>query len=88
MIIISLVIISTLIITIVLTITGTYGLEASFRNAIFTVLSIMGTSGFVTSDYMMWPGGFMVYYFYANVCRWQHRFYRRWDKGCKAYAFT
>jgi trk system potassium uptake protein TrkH len=51
-----LVIISTLIITVVLTITGTYGLEASFRNAIFTVLSIMGTSGFVTSDYMMWPG--------------------------------
>jgi Trk-type K+ transport system membrane component len=27
-----------------------------FWRAIFTVLSIMGTSGFVTSDYMMWPG--------------------------------
>lgn len=30
-------------------------LEASFRNALFTVVSILTTTGFVTADYLLWP---------------------------------
>lgn len=30
-------------------------LESSFRNAIFTVVSILTTTGFVTVDYSLWP---------------------------------
>ena len=29
--------------------------EASFRNALFTVVSILTTTGFVTTDYSLWP---------------------------------
>ena len=31
------------------------GIEQAFRNALFQVVSIMTTTGFVTVDYMLWP---------------------------------
>lgn len=46
----------TLIITVTLIITRTSGVELSFRQAIFTVVSILTTTGFVMDDYLMWPG--------------------------------
>lgn len=46
----------TLIITIALFVTRTSGVELSFRQAIFTVISIITTTGFVTADYLLWPG--------------------------------
>lgn len=32
------------------------GAEKAFRNALFTVVSILTTTGFVTADYYIWPG--------------------------------
>ncbi len=32
------------------------GAEKAFRNALFTVVSILTTTGFVTTDYYIWPG--------------------------------
>lgn len=45
-----------LLITIVLVINGSFGIEESFRNSLFQVVSIVTTTGFVTSDYLIWPG--------------------------------
>ena len=36
-------------------ITENYGIEKSFRDAMFQVVSIITTTGFATSDYMLWP---------------------------------
>jgi trk system potassium uptake protein TrkH len=35
--------------------TGGSGAEQSFRDSIFTVVSVMTTTGFVTADYLKWP---------------------------------
>ncbi|HKJ78773.1 MAG TPA: potassium transporter TrkG [Prolixibacteraceae bacterium] len=45
----------TLIVFIGLLITRTMGFEASFRNALFQVVSIITTTGYVTDDYLLWP---------------------------------
>lgn len=45
-----------LLIAIVLVINGSFGIEESFRNSLFQVVSIVTTTGFVTSDYLIWPG--------------------------------
>lgn len=47
---------STAVITIALIATDVSGIERSFRDALFTVVSIITTTGFVTADYMIWPG--------------------------------
>lgn len=36
---------------------GTGGLEGAFRDALFQVVSIATTTGFVTHDYELWPAG-------------------------------
>lgn len=45
----------TLVIFIGLLITTQLGLEQAFRDALFQVVSIMTTTGFATSDYLLWP---------------------------------
>ncbi|MEZ5084367.1 MAG: potassium transporter TrkG [Bacteroidales bacterium] len=45
-----------LLIAIALGFYGTFGIEESFRNSLFQVVSIVTTTGFVTSDYLVWPG--------------------------------
>lgn len=46
----------TVIITVSLYFSRTSGVELSFRDALFTVVSILTTTGFVTADYLVWPG--------------------------------
>jgi trk system potassium uptake protein TrkH len=50
------ILITTVIITLSLTFIGNTGLEKGFRDSIFTVVSIITTTGFVTADYLYWPG--------------------------------
>ena len=40
----------------ILAVNGGSGVETHFREALFQVVSIVTTTGFVTSDYLMWPG--------------------------------
>lgn len=47
---------ATLIIAATLTFSGQGGIEKSFRDSIFTVVSIITTTGFITADYLIWPG--------------------------------
>jgi len=47
--------ISTFIITVGLVVFGKDTLEENFRNALFTVSSILTTTGFVTANYLSWP---------------------------------
>lgn len=47
---------ATVIIAATLTLTGQSGIEKSFRDSIFTVASIITTTGFITADYLIWPG--------------------------------
>lgn len=44
----------TILVTIVLVITANYTVENSFRNALFQVVSLITTTGFVTADYLSW----------------------------------
>lgn len=44
----------TLVVFIGLLITTTIGIEPSFRNALFQVVSIITTTGFITDDYLLW----------------------------------
>jgi len=37
--------------------------EKAFRNTLFQVVSIVTTTGFVTSDYMFWPGNLWIFIF-------------------------
>lgn len=46
---------ATALITLGLLISSNYGVEKSFRNAIFQVASILTTTGFATDDYLLWP---------------------------------
>jgi len=50
------ILIATVIITTTLFFTHQEGVEKSFRDSIFTVVSILTTTGFVTADYLIWPG--------------------------------
>jgi len=50
------ILIATLIITLSLTFISNAHLEKAFRDSIFTVVSIITTTGFVTADYLIWPG--------------------------------
>ncbi len=43
-----------ILVTIVLVITANYTVENSFRNALFQVVSLITTTGFVTADYLSW----------------------------------
>lgn len=45
----------TLIITIPIIIISNTGIEQIFRDVLFQVVSILTTTGFVTSDYLLWP---------------------------------
>ncbi|MDD2963922.1 MAG: potassium transporter TrkG [Bacteroidales bacterium] len=51
-----LVLTATTFITIGLINKGELGIEPSFRHAVFQVVSIMTTTGFVSDDYLLWPG--------------------------------
>jgi len=57
---ISIIVIATVIITIGLFINGFAGLEESFRLGMFQVVSIITTTGFVTSDYLIWPNSLWI----------------------------
>jgi len=46
----------TLIITIPIIIASNTGIEKIFRDVLFQVVSILTTTGFVSSDYLLWPG--------------------------------
>ncbi len=50
------ILIVTVIIATTLVFTQQQGIEKSFRDSIFTVVSIITTTGFVTADYLIWPG--------------------------------
>lgn len=52
----AIIIIATLIISSGLFIKGFSGIEESFRHGMFQVVSIITTTGFVSSDYLLWPG--------------------------------
>ncbi len=45
----------TLIITVGLVLTESFNVEKAFRDSVFTVASIITTTGFVTADYITWP---------------------------------
>ncbi len=47
---------STLILTISVFALDHYGLEQTFRDSLFQVVAITTTTGFVTSDFLQWPG--------------------------------
>lgn len=53
----------TLIITLTLGFNGHAGWEKSFRDSIFQVVSIVTTTGYITSDYLVWPGSLWVIIF-------------------------
>lgn len=42
---------------------GHYGLEASFRNALFQIVSLITTTGFITADYTSWSEGLTMLFF-------------------------
>jgi trk system potassium uptake protein TrkH len=46
---------ATLMISISLIGNGVFGTEEGFRNALFQTVAIVTTTGFVTSDYLLWP---------------------------------
>ena len=50
----SFVLIFTLVISIIMYLTMSYGIEQSIRDSLFQVVSIMTTTGFVTADYLSW----------------------------------
>lgn len=51
-----LIVTTTVIIAVAIISFGTEEVELAFRNTLFTVVSIITTTGFVTTDYLMWPG--------------------------------
>jgi trk system potassium uptake protein TrkH len=53
---ISIIVIISLLIAVGLIIFTNQGIESAFRDALFTVISILTTTGFVTADYYIWPG--------------------------------
>lgn len=53
----------TLIITTSIIIISNTGVEKIFRDTLFQVVSIVTTTGFVTSDYLLWPGMLWLFIF-------------------------
>ncbi|OQA00549.1 MAG: Trk system potassium uptake protein TrkH [Bacteroidetes bacterium ADurb.Bin408] len=63
--------ITSLIIAVLLFLNHFSGVEKSIRNALFQVTSIITTTGFVSSDYLIWPGMmwfFVFLLFFAGAC--------------------
>lgn len=54
------IIFATFIIAAGLYLNGFSGIEESFRNSLFQVVSILTTTGFVSSDYLLWPSGLWI----------------------------
>jgi trk system potassium uptake protein TrkH len=52
---VSFTVVFSIIIGLFLSIYSDRGIEAAFRDALFQVVSIVTTTGFVTSDYLLWP---------------------------------
>ncbi len=50
----SVILVFTLLITLGLILTSTIGYEQAFRDALFTVVSIITTTGYATADYLLW----------------------------------
>jgi trk system potassium uptake protein TrkH len=57
---IAIVVISTITISAVLFINGFDNLEGSLRHGVFQVVSILTTTGFVSSDYLLWPANIWI----------------------------
>lgn len=53
----AIIIVTTIIISAGLVIRMDLGIEQAFRDTLFQVVSILTTTGFVTSDYLLWPTG-------------------------------
>ncbi len=54
----------TIVITILLVIEGNTGdIEKTFRDAMFQIVSIVTTTGFVSSDYLLWPSHIWIFLF-------------------------
>jgi trk system potassium uptake protein TrkH len=56
----AIIVIASIVIATGLYFTGFSGFEASFRLGIFQVVSILTTTGFVTSDYLLWHNGLWI----------------------------
>ncbi len=52
---VGIIVVFTLVIGIELFITTGYGIEKSFRDSLFQVVSILTTTGFVSANYLLWP---------------------------------
>ncbi len=52
-----------LVVTSALAFKDAYGLEESFRNAAFQVVSLISTTGYATSDYTLWGSGLTMFAF-------------------------
>ncbi len=50
-------------ITIFILLYSDVGAEKAFRDSLFQVVSIVTTTGFVTSDYLIWPGNLWIFIF-------------------------
>ena len=51
--------VTTLISTTILYVHNTYGFEESFRASLFQIVSLMSTTGYVTKNYLLWPGAIL-----------------------------
>ncbi|NOR86053.1 MAG: TrkH family potassium uptake protein [Bacteroidales bacterium] len=54
---IGIIIVATILITAGMIVEMNLGIEQAFRDSLFQVVSIITTTGFVTSDYLLWPSG-------------------------------
>ncbi len=57
------IIITTIILAVSIGITGAFGIERSFRDALFQIVSIVTTTGYVTADYEAWGLVAKVFFF-------------------------
>lgn len=52
-----------ILITILMIWSSDIAVEKAFRNSLFQVVSVVTTTGFVTSDYLFWPGNLWIFIF-------------------------
>jgi trk system potassium uptake protein TrkH len=52
-----------ILITIFILLASNISVEEAFRNTLFQVVSIVTTTGFITSDYLIWPGNLWIFIF-------------------------
>lgn len=57
------IIIATIVLTVAIAITGAFGVERSFRDSLFQIVSIVTTTGYVTADYEAWGLVSKVFFF-------------------------